>query len=225
MHTVGADIARERDIGVDEDLRAVSVSKRNHASRELLRRLAREGFFTHLDQLQAAPQSRLEPQEKRLDTEVAGTREGVFRRQQQAAQHRAVGRQERGEFDRVRALPGDRLVFERTRLPAPSGDPVKTQAYFGVRIGKNPGDPRVRALDLDAELLADLALERLGDRLPRLDLAAGKPPVTPVDFSFGTLREPHAARAAAPHRPPPPPPAPPRPPPPITFSLPPPPSR
>src|SRR5260221_12922171 len=85
MHTVGADIARERDIGVDEDLRAVSVSKRNPSSRELLRPLAREGLFTPLDQLQAAPQSRLESQEKRLDTEVAGTRDGVFRRHQQAA--------------------------------------------------------------------------------------------------------------------------------------------
>src|SRR5258707_13916746 len=86
MHAVGADIARERDIGGDEDLRAVSVSKRNHASRELLCRLAREGFFTHLDQLQAAPQSRLEPQEKRLDTEAAATRDGGIRRHQPAAQ-------------------------------------------------------------------------------------------------------------------------------------------
>src|SRR5258706_9133584 len=191
VHAVGADIAREREIGVDEDLRAVSVSKRNHASSELLCRLAREGFFTHLDQLPAAPQSRLEPQEKRLDTELAGTRDGVFRRQLKAAQHRAVGRQERGELDRVRALPGGRLVFERARLPAPSGDPVKMQAYFGMRIGKNPGDPGVRALDLDAELLAYLALERLGDRLTWLDLAAGKLPVARVDFAGRTLRGQH----------------------------------
>jgi len=38
------------------------------------------------------------------------------------------------------------------------------QAHFGVRIAEDPGDPGISAFDLDAELLADLAPERLRDR-------------------------------------------------------------
>jgi len=64
-------------------------------------------------------------------------------------------------------------VFDRARLAAPGVDPIEMQAHFGVRIDEDPGDPRISALDFDAELLADLAPERLGDRFAWLDFASG----------------------------------------------------
>src|SRR6266704_2951026 len=97
-------------------------------------------------------------------------------------------------------LPGKRLVFERARLAAPGVDPVKMQSHLRVRIGEDPRDPRVSALDLDAELFADFALERLGDRLPGLDFAAGKLPVARVHLVAGALRKERGAVGTDQHR-------------------------
>src|SRR5438128_659291 len=67
-------------------------------------------------------------------------------------------------------------------------------------VSAGTGDAAIRAFDLDAELLADVALERLVDRLARLDFAAGKLPVARVHLVAGALRKERGAVGTDQHR-------------------------
>jgi len=74
------------------------------------------------------------------------------------------------------------------------------QTHGGVRVDEHAGDPGVRALDLHAQLLADLARERMLDRLAGLDLTAGELPVARVDLVHGALPEQYRAVGTDQHR-------------------------
>ena len=65
--------------------------------------------------------------------------------------------------------------------------------YRAVRISVDPGEPWIRPADVDAELLVQLAGDRRGGRLARLDLSAGEFSVSGVQLARRTAR--HEERA------------------------------
>jgi hypothetical protein len=81
-------------------------------------------------------------------------------------------------------LPGQRVVVDVADLPVPAADAEEMQPHVGVRIDELAGDPRRVAVGLDAELLVELAHQRLRRGLARLDLAAGEFPVAGVGLAF-----------------------------------------
>src|SRR6185295_5393670 len=102
--------------------------------------------------------------------------------------------------DRIEALPRDGLVLARVRLAAPLVHAEELQPHGAVRIGEHARDPGIGLADIDAELLVQLARQRLRCRLAGLDLAAGKLPVAGVHLAGGTLREQERAVRTLEHR-------------------------
>ena len=70
---------------------------------------------------------------------------------------RRVRGQHRRHHAAVDLLPCDRLILARMRFVFPTNYPIEMQPHGGVRIGVDASDPGVRGLDIDAELLVQLA--------------------------------------------------------------------
>ena len=102
-----------------------------------------------------------------LLAELARHRDPVDRRQHQRAQHRGVGRQQRRHVERARA--------SATRTPArrgrPARRPTRTRGRNGARRARadrrSAGRARARRGDDEAELLGELAVERVARRSRR----------------------------------------------------------
>src|SRR5688572_14805101 len=75
------------------------------------------------------------------------------------------------------------------RLAFPPRDTEKIQPDRGVRVGEYARDPRVGGLDVNSELLVQLAKQRVRAILARLDLAAWEFPVSGVDLAERALRQ------------------------------------
>ncbi len=94
------------------------------------------------------------------------------------------------------ALPRERLTVVADGIAVPLEDAEEVKLDVGVRIDEPLHQPRRGAPDADAELLGELAFERVARRLARLELAAGKLPITGVRLPRRALREQHAAVGA-----------------------------
>ena len=104
-------------------------------------------------------------------------------------QDRSVGRQDRPHGEFGQALPREALAFLRLRVAAPAHDAVEIQTHTRVLVVVRARDPRIGFLHVEPEFLVQFAREGDSDRLPRLDLAAGKLPPACVDLALGTLRQ------------------------------------
>src|SRR5262245_26021628 len=75
------------------------------------------------------------------------------------------------------------------RLALPFHDAEEMKHHGAVFVDVHARDPRVGLADTDAELLKELAAQRLGERLALLHLAAGEFPPAGVDLAGRTLCE------------------------------------
>ena len=82
------------------------------------------------------------------------------------------------------------------QLAAPRRHAKEIQPHRRMGISEHASNPRIRSLDLDTQLLAQLALQRMQRRLAFLDLAAGEFPVAGPDFVGGALGEEEGAVGA-----------------------------
>jgi hypothetical protein len=101
----------------------------------------------------------------------------VHARQRSARAARRVRGQERRHVETSRDLPLEFLAIVPDRLARPIEHAEKVQLDVRVRIAVALHEPRRGAAHVDAELLGELAVERVARRSRRLELAAGKFPV------------------------------------------------
>ena len=89
----------------------------------------------------------------------------------------------------MRVLPRERLPVVAYRLAVECPDAKEMELDVRMRIDEFLHEPGRRAAHDDAELLAELAHQRLLGRLVRFELAARKFPVTGVGLAGRSLRE------------------------------------
>jgi hypothetical protein len=106
-----------------------------------------------------------------------------------------VGGQERRHGVVSRGLPLEGLAVVARELAVPREDAKEVKLDVRVRIHELLHEPRARALDVDAEFLAQLAVEGMARGFAGLELAAGKFPVAGVRLARRPLREQHPAVA------------------------------
>src|SRR5262249_10609264 len=92
-----------------------------------------------------------------------------------------------------RCNPLQRLRIERARLPQEALDDPQRELHITLLVGVGEAHERSRRDDLDAELLAQLAHERVALALARGDLAAREFPAPGESLAGGALRNQHAA--------------------------------
>jgi hypothetical protein len=189
VDAVRAHLARQRGVAIHQHDRAVAARHRDDAPRERRQPVPRQGFLAQLDEAQSRREARLERRQEARLADLRRVGDRVLGRQGERLEHRPVRRQHRPDGQRPEVLPRERLALAAVRLAAPRQHAEEVQADVGVRIGEDAGDPGIRALDLDAELLVQLARQRVGGRLARFDLAAGELPPAAVDLAGWPLRE------------------------------------
>ena len=84
----------------------------------------------------------------------------------------------------------------RMQLATPLCHTKEIQPHRRMGISEYASNPRIRGLDLDAQFLMQLTVQRVVRRLAGLDLAAGEFPVTGPDFSGRALCEEEGAVGA-----------------------------
>src|SRR5262249_39407820 len=112
----------------------------------------------------------------------------------QVRDQRLVGRRHRIFAHLARPRPGELLAFARRDDPVPAAADVERHDDVKLRIGMAGERQRRETLLVDdnAQLLLELADERVLGSLARLDLAAGKLPQPGHRLSRRTLRDQHA---------------------------------
>jgi len=113
---------------------------------------------------------------------------------EQCRDHRQVGFEQADAFEIAYGAPVQRRSVERLRLAAIASDYPQVEQHAPMRILVLVGNQRRRFVDFDAELLAQLANERVARLLAGLALAAGKFPTARHVLAGRTLRNEHAAR-------------------------------
>jgi hypothetical protein len=134
------------------------------------------------------------------NAEAAGIGDRVFERQGERSEHRRVRRQHRRGELRAEPLPGDCLILPRVGFISPGNHPEEIEPHVPVRVDVLAREPWVGALDVDAELLVQLARQGLLRRLAGFDLAARELPIARVYLARGALRQQERAVRALQHR-------------------------
>ena len=153
----------------------------------------RQLLLPHLQQSKAAGERALEPPQKLALADIRCIADAVDRRQGQRPEDRAVGGQHGRDFHRAGALPFEPLAFPAVRRARPLDYAEKTQPHCRVRVVVIAREPGIRLLDVDSQLLVQLASERRGRWLAGLDFPAGKLPVARIDLPRRPLAQQEAA--------------------------------
>ena len=99
----------------------------------------------------------------------------------------------------IRPLPRERLPFQALRLAFPGAADVEVQAHVRVLVHVLDAAPGFRAEHPHAQLLHELALQRMEDILARLDFPAREFPVAGIGLALGALAQQHVAVRAHQH--------------------------
>mgnify|MGYP003493122321 CR=1 FL=1 len=116
------------------------------------------------------------------------------------SEHAGVGLQERRHLERAGTLPRERLAVVSDGLAVEREHAEEMELDVRVRIDVLLHDPGGGTAHDDAELLDELACERVARRLAGLELAARELPVARVRLARGALGEQHLSIGTKDHR-------------------------
>ena len=165
------------------------------AKRALTRQ--RPVLLAQLDELQSAVERDPRACEKRGFSDIARHRDAADRRQRQRAQHERVGRQQRRDVEGAGDLPRERLPVVADGLAVPIEDAEEMELDVRMRIDEALDEPRRRAANGEAQLLGELAVERVARRFAGLELAARELPVAGIGLAASDAAPAAPCRRAA----------------------------
>ncbi len=172
------------------------VRERDQLPRERVATRRRPRLLAHLDEPETPRERAFRAREERFLAQILRARDTHCRGQRERVEDASVGRQERRHVERPGTLPRERLAVVADRLAVEGEHAEEVELDVRVRVDVLLHDPGRGATHDDAELLDELARERVARRLARLELPARELPVARVGLARGALREQHAAVGA-----------------------------
>src|SRR5437899_1290259 len=172
---------------VQEHARTESSGERQKSSSESVPSCRRPRFLAELNEAQSARQRAFRAREKFVFADIVGIRHAANRRQRQSGQYARIRRQQRRDIERAWLLPRKGLSVMTERFADPAKHAEEVELDVRMRVDEFLRDPRRRVRDRDAELLLQLACERMSRGFAGLELAAGEFPIAGIGLADRTL--------------------------------------